>query len=752
MARRRRGVAWGLAALCCLGLRIPSVGAATSVTFQAATTSDTSTADTSVSFANTTRNFGGAAATPVCPTNLVEARSTLKKRLLVRFNNVSTIPSDAAIKTATLSLFKTAGSVTRTHAAHRVTTAWAEGDKCSANCGTLGATWNNSNLSNCTTAWTTAGGDFNATATSSISVTSTNSVFYNWDIKADVQAWVQGTANNGTLIKDSDETGGVTINHTYAMKENATAANRPKLVVSYLRQVTNLTATAGNNQVILNWTLPTPGADYNGSLIVRKATTAFTANNSTNPVDTTAYIAGNALGDGTVISNDTTSALTFTDTGCANGTTCYYRVFTRDGSVNYSASTVAGADPTYPVVNSTPTNGVSPNPDWSYATGATTLAPPGLTPNGVVVTGSNDSRVHGMSASNGTRSFTPFATGNAVQSRPPVIPASLLISLGVTPAFVTSQDGFAYAIDTANGTQVWKSASLGTALQGGAAVWLQTIKALTFSGGVTDDVAFVTTRNTGDTTTNKVYALNVATGATVWTFNPGNIDGIAGTPTIDYFSNTIWVPSLSNGGTQASLWKLNAANGTLATSISLGDITSSPVASLDGNVNQAPSFIYVGTDAGTLKAIKVSDNTVSTHTPASGTGAIQGFPLSFNFATPSVSVPDTIVFTRTATVHAVSFDGTSFSGPPTAGTWTTTPTGAPATISAPQDNFAGTKVYVGASDGKVHQLRLSDGVDEAQVSIVPGTPTAGDPSFDIDLGRLYVGATDAHIYSFTSPF
>ena len=763
MARIRGVVAWGLVALLCVGLGMPSAEAATSTGALGAT------ADTMTNQNATTANNGS------CLVNVVNARSTRAQRVMVRFD-VSTIPSDAAIKTANLSLVQTAAGTDalRTFGAHRITTAWSEGAVCaSTTCAspTFGASWSESNLSNCTTAWTTAGGDFNSTATASVvNVSATSGTTVTWGIKADVQAYVLGTAvNNGTLIKDSAENAGAANTHQFGMKENGTASNKPSLTVTYLRQVTNLTASASSNQVVLNWTLPTPGADYNGVLIVRKATTDFTSNFSSDPVDGTAYVAGNTIGTDAVpvVANLTGSQTSYTDSTAANDTTYFYRVYARDSSANYSQNTVASSTaPVYPKVSARPADGaVTGNPNWSYATGATSLAPPGLTDGGVVVSGSNDSKLHGMSASTGTQSFTPFATGNAIQARPPVIPSSLSTT-SQNVAYVTSQDGKAYAVDTSTGALLsgWTTPQLGnTPLQGGAAVWLQAIQTLSFPGKgfvTTPDMVVVGTKNTtAPTTSNKVYGLHagggaggiISPGGAIWTFSPGNMDIIASTPLIDYFSNTIWVSSLSNGGTQPSLWKLNAADGTLVTSFSSlgGDITSSPVGSLDGNVNRAPSFIYVGTDAGALKAIKVSDNTISTHTPLSGTGAIKGSPLSFSFSTPSVLTPDTIVFSRSATVHAVQFNGTIFSP-----LWTTTPTGSPATISAPIDNFDGTKVYVGASDGKVHRLTniltLNGGQDEAQVS-TPSTQTVGDPSFDITLGRTYVGAADAHIYSFTAP-
>lgn len=503
-----------------------------------------------------------------------------------------------------------------------------------------------------------------------------------------------------------------------------------RVTASYLLKIRDLTATAGNGQVILNWVLPGGSPDYNGTLIIRRAGSAPTST----PADGTNYAAGATLPDGSVVVvNDTTLATTVTDTGLTNGTTYYYQAFARDSSVQYSFASTT--------VNSTPTTTVAPNPNWSYATSAASLAPPGLDPNDVVVAGSNDNKLHGMSATNGTRAFAPFATGGAIQSRPPVIPAAYSTT-GVNVAYVSSQDGFLYAVNTSTGAQVWKSGSLGTTLQGGAAVWLQAFKALTI-GGATRDAVFVGTRNTGSTTNNKVYALNGDTGAILWTFNSGltnSVDIISSTPYVDYTNNAVWVTSRAAGGTgQPSLWKLDAATGAVISSLNLGDIDASPTPSWDG------SFIYVGTNAGELKAIRLGDNAPFTHTPASGTGGIKGLPWPLGFVTPSVATPDTIVFSRDTTVHSVNFNGSTFSA-----NWTQTLTGTP-TVSAPVDDGAN-HLYIGASDGKVHQLDVATGTDQKQVTIVPGTPTVGDPAFDVTLNRIYVGATDGHIYSFSTPF
>src|SRR5437016_9922984 len=431
------------------------------------------------------------------------------------------------------------------------------------------------------------------------------------------------------------------------------------------------------------------------------------------------------------------------------------------------------------------------------------------------------------------------------------------------------------------------------------------------------------------------------------------MDIISSTPYVDFTNNTVWVTSRSNAGTQPSVWKLNAANGALITSWNNGlliETDASPSAGIDSSPvpNANGAFVYVGTNAGDLKAIKVSDNSVVSHTPASGVLAIKGMPWPISYNTigqttsiayvnsastamttgstscaatlPSVTAgntnivvvalrqvgspvstisdgastysrevsqnnttarteiwsakvaagasttvtvtlaagsevvcavaqysgvgalgltntnsgsgsaltvslttqdnnnwvvggfaqrgnsgtlsaqtgtlrqvkvtsgssvkgaltdntsatpasvtnavtatqtgtnwaaaalelrtksTDTIIFSRNATVHSVDFNGAASSA-----NWTTTPTGTPATVSTPVDDGAG-NIYIGGSDGKVHRLLVSDGSDAAQVPATGVSGTMGDPTFNYDLNKIHVGASDGHIYTFATGF
>ncbi|MBI2888059.1 MAG: DNRLRE domain-containing protein [Chloroflexi bacterium] len=151
-------------------------GGATSVT-RTFTASD----DTWIDDANQTTNYGTATTMSV-----VKGGTNKRGRSLARFDLLA-VPDTATVSVGTLSLTQTATVTGRTLGAHKVTTSWAEGT----------ATWSSP--------WTTAGGDFNATATGTATTTATPSTL-SWTVTTDVSSFVATNSSNfGWLIKDGTE-------------------------------------------------------------------------------------------------------------------------------------------------------------------------------------------------------------------------------------------------------------------------------------------------------------------------------------------------------------------------------------------------------------------------------------------------------------------------------------------------------------------------------------------------------------------
>lgn len=198
----------------------------------AATTSLPATEDAEIwtGSGGTTDNYGNC--------NILYFNGAPTQRSLIKFN-LSNIPDNATIISASLRMVKIGGSNTPTYfSAHKITNNWTEGTGTCA--GTSGVcNWNQRQTG---INWTTAGGDFDAAAEATYLV-SGNGV-YNWNIPGMVQSWVTSpSANYGVLLKFVSEAG-VNNEMEFASSENATIANRPQLEVVY-------TIPALNNHYVL---------------------------------------------------------------------------------------------------------------------------------------------------------------------------------------------------------------------------------------------------------------------------------------------------------------------------------------------------------------------------------------------------------------------------------------------------------------------------------------------------------------------
>ena len=683
----------------------------------------------------------------------VRARNTLLQHSLVLFD-LSTLPN-IGVKQATLTLhISSPPSATRTYGAYGVTSFW-----------TQNASWNNraTGANNVSTAWGAAGGDYNATATDSETVTNASTSLA-FNITADAQTWYQGTANYGTLIRDETEGNGSANNvqTTFNSFSDGTQAYRPSLTVTFLQNVQNLTATPGSGTVTVSWSYPSligtvlTGEAYAGVVILRRAGAPVDKNSA--PTDGTAPSAlCSTVGSGTLVFVGSMTNTSFTDNsvcgGLTNGTQYFYKVFMRDQANYYTSN---GVDSTFTAeIGAVP--GTTQTLAWTAATHSYNLGGGGLIPGTQMDFGSDTSQLFSINLATGTRAYPPVALGGTVSARPPILDSTVAAN-GVQVAYVTAQDGYVYAIDTSttgNGQILWQTnlstigTNTGNAFMGGAGVQVKAYSGATYTPAY--DTVITGTHFAGTATGNSIIGLNGSTGATLWTTTGGvgvnpAMDMVNSTPAVDYVNNAIWVTTQSNGSsTQPNLWKLNPLNGNViwTTNIgSAGDIDSSPTLTQFGDV------LFVGADNGYIYAVNPAATSGATALLASynaGDGPIKSYPYVV-----SSNSPFSIVFTTNTMVQAVSFNknGNSFTKLWSSQTFTSP--------SAAVVDFYTSKIYIGTGSDYVYELALSNGaVTGSRVVDTGNNPMyIGDPSLDLVLNRIYVTTTtnDQRTYAYSIPF
>jgi len=737
---RTRSVAGVVLALL---LAVPTLAREQLTIQKSATNTQVRAADTFLDQANPTNTNGSSATLQV---QSFQSATAQNQRSIVQFD-FSVLPN-AGIKNAQLSLHVvTPPASSRTYEAHNVTSFFTESD----------ASWN---IRAAGVAWGAAGGDFNGTATSTFTITNATTTA-TWDITADVQNWYRGTANYGTLIKDSAENNASAVTTVFSSKETSTLANAPQVQLTYVQNVSNLTATAGNASVALTWTMPTQltGStlleDYMGVVILRR--TNLPPDKFSTPADGTTPALGATLGNGCVIFISTLKTVASYTDNAANTTVCggapanntmyFYKVFAYDTAHNYSTSGAAagGASVFTSEISGMPSTTTPNSSVWIAATFSTTLAAPAVLPGSVVMDGSQSSQLFTINASTGFRKYPSISLGGSITGRSPVIDSGNS-SLAQNVVYVAGQDSLIYAVATDTGQILWVKNPTGAAanlFQGAPSVVVKN-----FSGGTyirTTDLVVAGTHNGGTTTGNQVVALDGNTGATVWQKigNAGGVpamDIISSTPEVDYSRNAIWVTSHANGGTgQPSLWKFDANTGAVLATQNLNDIDSSPTLTDAGDV------LFVGTNLGVLYAINPVTGAQLARFPTAGNGAdgaIRGFPAVVNFTSPYQ-----VVFSTTGHVQMVTFNTltNTFSA---ATVWQTA-------ITAPSSplGFAGlSTIYVGSSDGRIYELAVSNGATKQRVCNTGQPGIVGDVTLDTGLMRVYASTTDQRMYGFTFPF
>lgn len=218
----KRGLIVLLIALIVAGVATPTLLASPTLADTFTTQPGSSGVDVYLSSYDTTSNFGNVNTLQIGETNAANNRVS---RALIKFD-LSGIPANATINSATLSLWQTAelSDNDSTIRVYRSLRDWTE----------PGATWN---LYESATDWGAPGGfdatDSEQTDIGSLALTGTEANGEKqWTITASaIQEIVAGTfANNGLLLKADAETND---QYQFRSSDNTTSAERPKLVIDY---------------------------------------------------------------------------------------------------------------------------------------------------------------------------------------------------------------------------------------------------------------------------------------------------------------------------------------------------------------------------------------------------------------------------------------------------------------------------------------------------------------------------------------
>lgn len=194
----------------------------------------------------------------------VTSRPNRDERALSLFD-LSSIPAGATVEAGELSLYVTRlRDGARTYNVHRLTNSWLEGSgNNTLNSLTVnGVTWYErqygDNLWTGADAWDWAapGGDFIAAPSASLTTLPVVGARMAWDLTADVQTFTSGVnPNYGWLLKDSAEGSAIKAQVGFATKEDATPANWPQLIVTYVIGSTTIAPSGADANIATPFTL-----------------------------------------------------------------------------------------------------------------------------------------------------------------------------------------------------------------------------------------------------------------------------------------------------------------------------------------------------------------------------------------------------------------------------------------------------------------------------------------------------------------
>ena len=548
--------------------------------------------------------------------------------------------------------------------------------------------------------------------------------------------------------------GSAVVSAAVSVVDEPTPAERPP-------DVDYFTGAALNGEVDLYWGNP---VNHDGVLILRSAAAPTGWCVAASPADGLSYSTGERLCDAPdpivdVAYFDSASYVTSTlDTGVtSDGSGYYYKIHNHDADLLYSD----GAVPSSNGLNLKPTDCVDPNPCWAWQYGlggAAISAPPSVMPGDAVYANTNTDLVAGISASLGTQLWTPYTVTGTIQNRYAVVPVTIS-SVEREVIFTATDGGFAYGIDSDNGSLVWsqdvKGGDPDIGVVAAPAVQINEYSSATFQSTYTgsESVVFIATSHASDRTANTVQARKASDGTLLWTFDPDTalsvpMDAVSGVPLVDYDNDRLYFSSGDGGAGQDTAWAISTIDGSLVWRQAYGDSTFSLAPNSDY------SRFYFGNEAGTLYALNSTTGAaIWTWKPSDETGFDASYDTGFVRSAWRDFMPGYIdrvyVSTRDGAndgrVWALSDGGASAS---VVWSYAVAAPSFPLPLAYAAVDYS---LYVGSSDGVLYELNIADGVlTGTSPSFSSGT--VGDPALDQSNLRLIVGTEQGNVFSVDGPF
>ena len=533
----------------------------------------------------------------------------------------------------------------------------------------------------------------------------------------------------------------------------------------------SVTTSATTNKL----TMTAPAAPLTSVLVLSKTgDCSFSGTPAGNEVK------GTAVGDGVVIFSDAVTAAlsstsvtvggavtsvtydpttsTLTHASLTAGTQYCYKAFARNGTaLDYVTSD-------WPTRSGKPTVGAATDPLFMVASGNVGLAAPSIIPGTGAFYAATSGKV--MSVRNGIPAFASYALPNGVQSRGP---AGMLTAETDSTLFLSSLSGDAYAIWASGsnaGTLRWSTVGI----DGGSAAGDQALGDALYAAPLVSNTlsrVFVATRNLSGAQ-NRIFALASTTGACQWVFNgdcsgatdTSNVGQISAVPLLDAANHRLFFTS-TKLDTGATVWALDAHDSPSGPRIlwqrDLGDSDSAM-----SFLSTARTSVLASTNTGRIYRLSASTGATCWGSTGDGCDASTGDEEFFCTAeatsarssscTSGYPVVKSIVALQGAYVGYFAFSTTDGSvrlvNANGVQQWRTVVSGA----SAPLVLTGAGTLYVGGSDGLVHELALSTGI-QTKTQHAGGTGVSvGEPSYDGTDQVLYVNTTQGNQYAFSVPF